>query len=289
MSSLKYLLPAEKVGMGGMYLDQPFPTQKVQQIDPFLLLHHHNGKAKKGIHPRDQGVGPHPHRGFSPVTFILQGETHHRDSRGNSSIVKAGGVQWLKSGLGVIHSERPSNDMAALGGRSEIIQLWINSRAANKMDEPEYQALSSEEIPTISESGVSTQVIAGLFQGNKGPIKTDFPTTALMVEFTEDGEFTGELPAGWNGFIYPIYGDLQFSGFGLVDKKAAGVLREGVFSFSSKAGNKVLIMMGEPTDEKVTQHGPFVMNTQTEVLEAMRDYQMGKMGFLVEEFEPFEG
>ena len=122
--------------MGGIPVLQPLPTTSVERIDPFLLLHHHAGMVEPGNHPRMVGVGPHPHRGFSPVTFIFKGDVHHRDSRGNSSIVKAGGVQWMNAGMGIIHSERPSKEFAEKGGEQEIIQLWINTPAAQKMKEP---------------------------------------------------------------------------------------------------------------------------------------------------------
>ena len=114
------LLYAEQMDMGGMPIRQPLPTQAVEQIDPFLLLHHANIKAPTHIEPGQSGVGPHPHRGFSPVTFIFQGGVHHRDSRGHDSTVYAGGAQWMNAGMGIIHSERPPNDIHEIGGRQEI-------------------------------------------------------------------------------------------------------------------------------------------------------------------------
>src|SRR5688500_13192601 len=120
---VKYLLYAEERDMGGMPIRQPFPTLKVDQVDPFLLLHHADVKVSEHVQPSHAGVGPHPHRGFSPVTFIFKGGVHHRDSRGNNSIVYAGGAQWMNAGMGVMHSERPPADIHERGGRQEIIQL----------------------------------------------------------------------------------------------------------------------------------------------------------------------
>ena len=124
------ILYAQPVDMGGLPIRQPLPTQRVEQIDPFLLLHHADVKVPTHLEPDHAGVGPHPHRGFSPVTFIFKGGVHHRDSRGNDSVIYAGGAQWMNAGMGVIHSERPPHDIHEIGGKQEIIQLWINTPAA---------------------------------------------------------------------------------------------------------------------------------------------------------------
>lgn len=284
MSTVKYLLPSQKVPMGEGFVDQPFPTQKIQQIDPFLLLHHHKARIKKGYHPREQGVGPHPHRGFSPVTFIFQGDVHHRDSRGNSHVVREGGIQWVKAGMGIIHSERPSAQLTNTGGDQEIIQLWINSPAKNKFDAPSYQAFQKEEIPVVTLSSTQTQVVAGDFNQASGPVKTDTPLNVFIVHFTSDGDWDYLVPEGQNALVYAVKNGIQYEGMGLVDEKTAVVAQGDKIRFKAKAGSVALILVGEPLHEKVTQYGPYVMNTQTEVLEAMRDYQMGKMGVLIEEF-----
>ena len=145
--SVSRLLYAHTVDMGGLPVRQPIPTQQVEQIDPFLLLHHANVKVPSHIKPEHAGVGPHPHRGFSPVTFIFKGGVHHRDSRGNNSIIYEGGAQWMNAGRGIIHSERPPQNIHELGGRQEIIQLWINTPADYKMDQPSYFPVSSDQAP----------------------------------------------------------------------------------------------------------------------------------------------
>src|SRR5688500_3399223 len=141
------LLYAHPYDMGGIPIKQPFPTAKVDQIDPFLLLHHAEIKVSKHIDPSQAGVGPHPHRGFSPVTFIFKGGVHHSDSRRNNSVVYAGGAQLMNAGMGAIHSERPPDDIHEIGGSQEIIQLWINSPAKNKMDPPAYFPLQAADTP----------------------------------------------------------------------------------------------------------------------------------------------
>ena len=141
---VKYQLPAVEIDMGGIPVKQALPTIRIEQVDPFLLLHHGKFTFTELAPALHQGVGPHPHRGFSPVTFVVDGEVHHRDSRGNSQIAHKGDVQWLNAGAGIIHSERPSQELSDRNGTQEIIQLWINTPAANKMKQPFYQYLPSD-------------------------------------------------------------------------------------------------------------------------------------------------
>ena len=273
--------------MGGMPIRQPLPTHAVGQIDPFLLLHHANIKAPAHVKPDHAGVGPHPHRGFSPVTFIFQGGVHHRDSRGHNSTVYAGGAQWMNAGMGIIHSERPPDDIQEIGGRQEIIQLWINTPAQHKMDVPSYFPVKAEDVPsTASEDGkVKVNVFSGELLGIKGPVPSQTVVNAATLVFQQGGKISIPLPSNHNAFIYLLDGQLKVDGFGLVEElhlvhfknDGDGITLEGI------QNTRVLLLSGKPLDEEVVSHGPFVMNTQTQILEAMRDYQMGKMGILIEE------
>ena len=281
------LLYAEMVDMGGMPVRQPFPTYQVNQIDPFLLLHHADIKVPIHLEPDHGGVGPHPHRGFSPVTFIFKGGVHHRDSRGNDSVIYAGGAQWMNAGMGVIHSERPPQDIHEIGGRQEIIQLWMNTPAAHKMDQPAYFPLSADEAPTYkSEDGnVTGRVFSGAVLGIKGPIPSHTEVNAATLELKKGGKISVELPAHHNAIIYLLDGKLTVDGFGLVEGLHVVMFKndgEGV-AVEALEDTRVLLLSGAPLNEKVVSHGPFVMNTQTEIMEAMRDYQKGKMGILIEE------
>jgi redox-sensitive bicupin YhaK (pirin superfamily) len=282
--TVSHLLYAEKVDMGGMPIRQPFPTTNVQQIDPFLLLHHADIKVPTHLDPDHAGVGPHPHRGFSPVTFIFKGGVHHRDSRGNNSVVYAGGAQWMNAGMGVIHSERPPLDIHEKGGRQEIIQLWINTPAAHKMDQPKYFPLASEDVPQRTSDNVTLKVFAGEIDGLKGTIPSYTEVNAATVELKKGGKFSVTLPTGHNVIVYLLDGKLNLDGYGLVEGLNAVLFKrdgDGI-GFEALEDTRVLLLTGKPLDEKVVSHGPFVMNNQTEILEAMRDYQMGKMGVLIE-------
>lgn len=283
--TVSHLLYAEKLDMGGMPIRQPFPTMNVQQIDPFLLLHHADIKVPKHLDPDHAGVGPHPHRGFSPVTFIFKGGVHHRDSRGNDSVVYAGGAQWMNAGMGVIHSERPPVDIHDKGGRQEIIQLWINTPAAHKMDQPKYFPLASEDVTQKAYDNVLLKVFSGEINGVKGKIEAYSEVNTATLELKKGGTFSAEIPANHNVVLYLLDGKLTIDGYGHVDGLNAVLFKkdgDGI-SFDALEDTRVLLLTGKPLDEKVVSHGPFVMNDQTQILEAMRDYQMGKMGILIEE------
>jgi quercetin 2,3-dioxygenase len=280
------LLYAHSVDMGGMPIRQPLPTQQVEQIDPFLLLHHANIKAPSHVKADHAGVGPHPHRGFSPVTFIFQGGVHHRDSRGNDSTIYAGGAQWMNAGMGIIHSERPPLDIHEIGGRQEIIQLWINTPAKNKMDQPAYYPLAAADVPVTrsEDNNVEVRIFSGAVLGVQGPIPSLAIVNAATLNFNKGGKISIPLPADHNAFIYLLDGMLRVETFGMVEGLHIVHFKndgEGI-TLEALEDTRILLLSGQPLNEPVVSHGPFVMNTQTQIMEAMRDYQKGKMGILIE-------
>ncbi|HZY82887.1 MAG TPA: pirin family protein [Cyclobacteriaceae bacterium] len=284
--TVSHLLYGHEYDMGGIPIRQPFPTTKVDQIDPFLLLHHADVEVPNDRDPDDAGVGPHPHRGFSPVTFIFKGGVHHRDSRGNDSVIYAGGAQWMNAGMGVIHSERPPHDIHEIGGRQEIIQLWINTPAAHKMDQPAYFPLAAEDTPTsMLDNGKATlKVFSGEVAELKGPIPSHTEVNAATLDVKKGGKVSIALPSYHNVVLYLLDGKLNIDGYGLTEGRHAVFFKkdgDGV-SFEALEDTRILLLSGKPLDEEVVSHGPFVMNNQTQILEAMRDYQMGKMGVLIE-------
>ncbi|MCR9253862.1 MAG: pirin family protein [bacterium] len=288
MSTVDKTLYAHKVDMGGTKVRQPIPTNNVDQVDPFILLHHHAGIVKPDTNPKTSGVGPHPHRGFSPVTFIYKGSTHHRDSRGNDSVVHEGGAQWMNAGMGIIHSERPSKEMAQNGGETEIIQLWVNTPKAHKMDQPDYQAIEKEDAPVLNalEGDGNLSIISGEIAGLQGPVKSKLPITSAMGDLKAGSMFSLDVPVGHNAMIYLLDGSLKVDGHGLVDALNLVTFKKGSdkISFTAVEDTRILYLTGKPIEEPIESYGPFVMNNQTEIMEAMRDYQMGKMGVLIEEF-----
>lgn len=274
--------------MGGIFLDQALPIAELEQLDPFLLIHHWDRPLKGGQKQKEVGVGPHPHRGFSPVTVIYKGTVHHRDSRGKDSIVGEGGAQWMNSGMGIVHSERPDADLADKGGDFEIIQFWVNTPAKYKMLEPEYHPLDKNNIPeVISKDGkVRLGILAGEVSGKKSNLKTYTDLLVCNITAEKDGKILVNVPEDYNAMIYQLDGQLLINDkFKSISKNLVWFKNEGdQISIECLANSRALLLAGKPIDEEVTSYGPFVMNNQTEILTAMRDYQQGKMGILIEEF-----
>jgi redox-sensitive bicupin YhaK (pirin superfamily) len=285
--AVKQKLYAHPYNMGGFPIRQPFPTNQVDHIGPFILLHHAKIDVPKDFNPKNSGVGPHPHRGFAPVTFIFEGGVHHRDSRGNNSIVEKGGVQWMNAGMGVIHSERPPENIHELGGVQEIIQLWVNIPKAHKKDQPEYIPLKAEDIPSISydDGKVIANIVAGELNGVKGAINGLSPLTAATIVMNAGGKLRIEVPTNFDAVLYILSGMLQIKAYGLAEHHHAYVFeRDGEHvEIEAKEDTRILYLAGEEINEKMVAQGPFVMNSETEIMEAYRDYQMGKMGILIEE------
>lgn len=286
--SVKKIIHAQKVNMGGFIVEQALPLGSVDMIDPFLLIHHASKEYEAGSYERDLGVGPHPHRGFSPVTFVFEGEVHHRDSRGNSSVVQAGGTQWMHSGMGIVHSERPSKKLATDGGTMEIIQFWVNVPGKFKMVQPEYVPLTKNTTPTkvLGDKKSSIQVIAGKFEDLTGPVSPYSPLQIIRLNLKKNAAVEIPIPKNFNALVYQLDGKLEFNNEhdGIV-KQLTWFERDGDgIEVKAIVDTRAILLAGMPISEEVVAQGPFVMNTKSQILEAMRDYQMGKMGMLMENF-----
>ena len=284
--SVANVLPASPLQMGTVTVHQPLPTQRVEQIDPFLLLHHFGPwTVEPGHDPLD--LGPHPHRGFEPVTFLYQGSLRHRDSRNNTGYLEAGDVQWMTAGMGIIHSERATRAFKENGGTLEGIQLWVNLAPEHKFVQPRYQDMKAADFPTVTTAGGATvRVVAGELNGKRGPARTYSALNAWQVELPAGTTADLPIPADHNAAAYLLSGEASTQGgFAYGDRTLLYYKDDGeAISLTGKADHtRVLVLTGRPLGAPVTQHGPFVMNTQTEILEAMRDYQIGKMGVYIEE------
>lgn len=281
--TIAHILKAEKLNMGGFVVKQPLPTMRVDQIDPFLLLHHFGPiESKSGTDPMD--LGPHPHRGFEPVTFLYSGGIRHKDSRGNEGILSGGDVQWMTAGMGIIHSERASDVFIESGGTLEGIQLWVNLPKKFKMVQPRYQDIKASQMPVMEEENVRLTLVAGTFRDKQGPAMTYSPILAINADLKAGGETFIEIPTYYNALAYVLNGKVQLStGFEYGAETLLHFNNDGDgFALKATADSKILILAGEPINEPVASWGPYVMNTQTEIMEAMRDYQMGKMGVYVD-------
>jgi hypothetical protein len=273
------------INMGPIKLRQPLPTQGIENVDPFLLVHHYGPYAISEFNnPFD--LGPHPHRGFEPITLLFKGEQLHRDSLGNEMIVKAGDVQWTTAGRGIIHAEAPSKEFINKGGDLEGIQLWLNLPKKDKMMTPNYQHLEEEQIPKLfsEDTKVQLNVIAGEQNSLIGKIQTQTAVNVFTVYAQENGQMEIEIPTQHQSLIYLLEGGVIINDTEILNKGDDQMMtfnQDGDFIRIEAQENTVLLVLsGIPIGEKVTHYGPYVMNTQTEILEAMRDYQQGKMGYL---------
>jgi len=258
-----------------------FPSNGVTELSPFLLLDY-AGPARFEPSIRPRGVDEHPHRGFETVTISYQGSVDHRDSGGNSGTIEPGDVQWMTAASGVVHEEKHGKDFTARGGDFEMVQLWVNLPAADKMSKPGYQGILSADIPRVElGTGAYARVIAGELNGVKGPAKTFTPVNVFDLRLEPGGTGQISLPAGHNSAIVLLRGEVVVNGSstlkGIAQVAPLSTSGETVL-LEAKARSLVLVLSGEPINEPVASYGPFVMNTQAELRQAAEDYHAGKMG-----------
>ncbi|WP_445757047.1 pirin family protein [Polaribacter sp.] len=285
LKSIQHKVTSPFVNMGAIKLRQPLPIEGIENVDPFLLLHHYGPYAISEFNnPFD--LGPHPHRGFEPITLLFKGEQFHRDSLGNEMVVKAGGIQWTTAGRGIIHAEAPTKEFVKKGGDLEGIQLWLNLPSTHKMMPANYQHFEDEQIPKLfsEDKKVQLNIVAGNQSTKSGLIKTQTEVNVFTAIVQENGEMSIDIPENHQSLLYLLEGEILVNNKEILKKGEHQMItfhQDGnSIKFKAKSQCTILILSGAPIKEKVSQYGPFVMNTQTEILEAMRDYNQGKMGYL---------
>lgn len=254
-----------------------------EQLSPFLLLDY-MGPEHFPPTGRQLGVGEHPHRGFETVTIMYQGKVAHRDSTGSGGVIGPGDVQWMTAASGIVHEELHEQEFAAHGGMLEGIQLWVNLPKAFKMSTPRYQTLVSSEIPTVElgEGAGQLRVIAGEFRGVNGPAKTFSPVYLYDLRLTAGHQTELTLPEGFNTSVFVLRGEVVINGSHTAKETALalfGQTGERVV-LEAKEHATLLVLSGEPIHEPIARYGPFVMNTQEELVQAVNDYRAGRMGHL---------
>ena len=252
-----------------------------RQLSPFLLLDH-AGPHQFAAAETPRGVGEHPHRGFETVTIVYEGEVAHRDSTGAGGEIGVGDVQWMTAASGILHEEFHSEAFTRSGGTLEMVQLWVNLPAAHKMSPPSYQNITNAAIPVVelAEGGGTVRVIAGEFGGERGPARTHTPMDVWDLRLQRDHTATLDFAEGHSVAMVVLHGTLLVNtqqvvreGQLVVFDRAAGAVQ-----LKANADATVLVLAGEPIDEPVVGHGPFVMNTQEEITQAMRDFGSGRFG-----------
>lgn len=250
-------------------------------ISPFLLFDYAGPWNFEPGNGRPRGVGEHPHRGFETVSIVYDGEVSHRDSTGGGGSIGPGEVQWMTAGSGVLHEEFHSPGYSKTGGPFRMVQLWVNLPAKDKMSPAKYQAITRDAIPEVSFDGGRARIIAGASDGTKGPASTFTPINLWDVRLAADAHVTLPLPAGHTTMIAVLSGHVTIDGQGVGQAEIARLSRGGDgVAITADGDTMLLVMTGEPIEEPVFGHGPFVMNTEAEIRQAIADFNAGKFGAL---------
>ncbi|MBO1331382.1 pirin family protein [Streptomyces sp. VRA16 Mangrove soil] len=263
----------------GFPVRRPFPAAELPFVDPFLMVDQ--------VGPVDLGPGeakgapPHPHRGFETIQYVLDGDIANADSRGHRAVVRAGGVQWLTAGSGIVHEALPTPEFLAAGGRQHMLQIWLNLPARHKGVAPRSQNAEAADLPTVTTpDGAEVIVLAGTSHGVTGPFATRTPVLVAHARIARGGRARFTAPAAHNAMVYVMQGDVVTCGRPVPDGHLA-LLAQDADEFTVEAPGaaaEVLVLTGEPIGEPVARSGPFVMNTAAELRQAERDHSRGLMG-----------
>ncbi|MDB5191119.1 MAG: pirin family protein [Segetibacter sp.] len=262
------------------YRAMPTSAIPMNALDPFIFLNHHGWQEYKA---GNAGLpfGPHPHRGFETVTFILEGDLTHKDSGGGGSTIKEGGVQWMTAGSGLVHAEISSEEFKKTGGPLEILQLWVNLPAKHKMVAPKYVGLQKDDIPTASwdNGNVTAQVISGTLNGVKGKVEPLTDIHLANLTFKTGGKFSISIDNDKTVFLYVVKGEVLINGEDTKMHHIVEFTHEGkMIEMKALTDSIVLFGYATPFREPFVSYGPFVMNTQQEIMQAYEDYNQGKFG-----------
>jgi len=259
------------------------PLAFTPEISPFLMMDY-AGPFEFPPTDEKRGVDVHPHKGFETVTIVYQGEVEHRDSAGHHGTIRPGDVQWMTAASGILHEEFHSRAFSRRGGMFEMVQLWVNLPAANKSDPPRYQALLDADIPVVAlENGAGlVRIIAGAFRGKQGAATTCTPINLWDVRLKAGAMAEFNVSEGFMTAVFVLHGGLDLDDGSRAGEAGLAILDPGGDSFRLRAreDSTVLVLNGKPIREPIVAQGPFVMNSQQEIREAIMEFQSGKMGHL---------
>jgi redox-sensitive bicupin YhaK (pirin superfamily) len=274
---------------GAHWVGDGFPVRNIfsyndihEEMAPFLMLDY-AGPTRFEPTQQRRGVGEHPHRGFETVSIVYSGEVSHRDSTGAGGTIGPGDVQWMSAASGIVHEEFHSAAYAARGGAFEMIQLWVNLPTKDKMTPPGYQGISDAQIPhlTLPQGAGTVRVIAGDYEGTKGPARTFSPMNVWDLRLQAQATVTFTLPAGHTTALFVLHGAIEVGGETIREAELAVMEREGEqLSFEALQDTTLLLLNGQPLNEPIVGYGPFVMNSEAEIRQALNDYRAGRMGHI---------
>jgi len=256
-----------------------------QKMSPFILLDYHAPYEYSPTDNLQRGVGPHPHRGFETVTLAFAGSIAHHDSAGNAGVINPGDAQWMTAASGVLHKEYHEKNFAHTGGLMHMVQLWVNLPKAHKMDTPRYQGLTADQMGKVElpDGAGIVRVIAGDYQGAKGPAKTFTPINMFDIYLNAQGVADFSFPATENTGVMVMQGDVAINGKNAKERDFVLFENHGeTIRLQAKTKAHLLLLNGQPIDEPVVQYGPFVMNTHEEIEKAIFDFKSGQFGYLAD-------
>ncbi len=261
----------------------PGPYGEMRRMSPFFMMDY-GAKIEFPASEHQRGVGVHPHRGFETVTIAYAGKVAHHDSAGNSGVISEGGVQWMTAASGVLHKEYHEKEFSRQGGAFQMVQLWVNLPAKDKMSKPKYQALNKEDMGKfiLSDNGGTVDVIAGEFNGIKGPASTFTPIHVYNLYLNKGAKFTFSLPEHFNTGLLVAEGEIKVNDETTVSLDHFILFKNSGTEITVEALSdaKVLVLSGEPINEPLVAYGPFLMNTKEEIIQAYDDVNSGKFGYL---------
>jgi redox-sensitive bicupin YhaK (pirin superfamily) len=256
----------------GVSLKRIIGQSALPRLDPFLMLDEFGSDR-----PQDyiSGFPEHPHRGFQTVTYMLAGKMEHRDSVGNRGIIESGGIQWMNAGRGIIHSEMPMQTEGLIRG----FQLWVNLPAKDKMSEPSYQDIPASQVPVVNmENGTQVKILSGKFNQVKGPVcGQSMDLLFLDVQIAAEQSLNIAISTGHAAFIYCYEGSLIIQGEALIKGELAVLSKGDCLDVVGKEASSFIIVAGQAINEPIVQHGPFVMNSESEIRQAVHDFQTGRL------------
>lgn len=288
MKNIAHIYPApSKHWVGdGFFVSSMFSyNQKGINLDPFLLMDYASPQQfPPNFNQNLRGVGEHPHRGFETVTIAYQGEVEHKDSHGGGGVIGTGDVQWMTAGSGLMHQEYHSQNFSKIGGVFEMVQLWVNLHAKDKMTVPKYQAIKSKDIPVVDLSGGMARIIAGQFGDVQGKASTFSPINLWDIRLNAGADDTFSVPHSHNLLILILDGTVLVNDDKIAHQNELITFEKGGDSIKLTANtdSKILLLSGEPLNEPVVGYGPFVMNTMNEINQAIYDVKTGKFGEIVQ-------
>lgn len=278
---IDFILNGREKSIGSESVLQALPHKDFRFANPFIVLHH----MRPHYYPPDsppQRLHPHPHRGFAPVTFLFEGEGYHKDSAGNSGVIKGGEVQWMFAGKGLLHSEGPTKSFLKKGGHYELVQIWVNVPAKHKLDEPYYKQATKQQMPDmVADEGVDLKLVSGHYNNLQGPIQSFTPVITAMGNVAAGKQLLLTATEGYWTLLYILEGEA------IVNSRQVSGQQLVVFSkqdtdiaIVAQANTKLLYLSAEPINEPVAAKGNMVMNTAEEIEQAEKDYKDGLFGTL---------